>query len=333
MLSRYRRDAALAMISKAELMRNDERWLALASWSAIAATSMAVAVWAPYAGFVFDWGSAVRVLIACLALAGIVWFYRYRRVDARIATSLGCVIQLVAFTAVAAPLSYLAASTGKPLWDQTLYQWDQAFGLDWRAYLDFVNARPWLGVCFTVAYQSLLFQTIIAAVVLGLGGRLVECRVFVAAFILSGLISIMLSGAIPAMAMFVHLNLQPHDYANLDPAAAFVHVSHMNALRDGTMRVISLAGAEGLITFPSYHAALGVIFARAFWEVRWLRWPGLVVNAVMIAATPIDGGHYFVDVLAGIVVAVLSLAAARAIRLQAARSTPAFHPVSAAARA
>jgi membrane-associated phospholipid phosphatase len=119
------------------------------------------------------------------------------------------------------------------------------------------------------------------------------------------------------MAMFVHLGLQPYDYPNLDPAAAFVHVAHLSALRAGTLRVISLDGAEGLITFPSYHAALGVIFATSFWTVRSLRWPGLAVNTVMIAATPIDGGHYFIDVLAGIMVAAVSLAAVRALRLHA----------------
>jgi hypothetical protein len=310
----------------------DETILTLACWGMIAATGVVLAVGAGQTGFMLDWRSAGRGLVGCLALGSLVWFYRFRRAEERIAVSLSCVIQLIVFTSVAAPLSYLAASTGKPWWDQTLYTWDQALGLDWQAYLAFVNERPWLGTSFTLAYQSIIPQTVIAAVALGLTGRTRECRAFVAAFMISGLVSIAISGAMPAMAMFVHLGLHPQDYPNLDPAAAFVHVSHLTALRDGTMRMISLDGIEGLITFPSYHAALGIIFARAFWAVPYLRWPGLAINALMVAGTPIDGGHYFVDVLAGILIAVLSLAAVRALSLAHVTSTPPLRNVSAAVR-
>jgi membrane-associated phospholipid phosphatase len=132
------------------------------------------------------------------------------------------------------------------------------------------------------------------------------------AMILAALASILISGMVPAMAMFVQLGLDPAvDFPNLDPAAAFVHVADLEGLRAGTLRVISLRHVEGIITFPSFHAALGVIFARAFWASRWTRWPGLALNGVLIAATPIDGGHYFVDVIAGVIIAGLAIAAAR----------------------
>jgi membrane-associated phospholipid phosphatase len=241
--------------------------------------------------------------------------------------SLSCVVQLIAFTASAAPLSYLVASINRPLWDQTLYAWDQSLGLDWRTYLGFVNARPWLGLVYSLAYESILPQMIVAVVVLGLAGKLMDCRQFVAAVLLAALISIVISAAAPAMVVFVHLGLQAQDYENLSPAAPFIHVAHLTAIRDATLRVISLDDMQGIIAFPSYHAALGVIFAVSFWNVRWLRWPGLAINAAMIAATPIDGGHYFVDVLAGIIVAIVSLTAVRAFRLHAVKRMLLFQEV------
>jgi membrane-associated phospholipid phosphatase len=54
-----------------------------------------------------------------------------------------------------------------------------------------------------------------------------------------------------------------------------------------------------------------VIFGYSFWTLRGLRWVGLVVNALLIAGTPINGGHYFVDVFAGAVVAVVAIWGAR----------------------
>ncbi|MGT2485812.1 phosphatase PAP2 family protein [Methylobacterium oryzae CBMB20] len=43
------------------------------------------------------------------------------------------------------------------------------------------------------------------------------------------------------------------------------------------------------------------------------RIPALLVNGLLIAATPIDGGHYFVDVIAGLIIAALAICAARAL--------------------
>jgi len=44
-----------------------------------------------------------------------------------------------------------------------------------------------------------------------------------------------------------------------------------------------------------------------------LRWIGAVVNVLMVLATPVDGGHYFIDVIAGVVIAVLCVRAAQVI--------------------
>jgi membrane-associated phospholipid phosphatase len=71
--------------------------------------------------------------------------------------------------------------------------------------------------------------------------------------------------------------------------------------------------SEGIITFPSFHAALGIIFIAGLWPIPVLRWIGLIVNVLMIAATPVEGGHYFIDVLAGVVIALLCQLAARRI--------------------
>jgi len=63
--------------------------------------------------------------------------------------------------------------------------------------------------------------------------------------------------------------------------------------------------AEGIISFPSLHAALAVLFIFALWPVKWLRWIALSINLVMIAATPVDGSHYFTDIIAGLVISTL----------------------------
>ena len=71
-------------------------------------------------------------------------------------------------------------------------------------------------------------------------------------------------------------------------------------------------GAEGVITFPSLHAALAVIMIAALWPIATLRWPILALECRACSSPPRSTARIIsIDVLAGIVIAVLSLAAAR----------------------
>jgi membrane-associated phospholipid phosphatase len=84
-------------------------------------------------------------------------------------------------------------------------------------------------------------------------------------------------------------------------------------LRDGSFRLLVAVGSEGIITFPSVHAALAIIVIAALWPIPALRFVAIAINLLMLLATPIDGSHYFVDIAAGVALAVASLVAARAI--------------------
>ncbi|TDR94828.1 phosphatase PAP2 family protein [Enterovirga rhinocerotis] len=303
-----------------DLDRDGARRLETVSWLLIAVTAAVTAAWFALTDMAFAVSSAVPPLAgAAVALAcGI--FYRTLRPDERLSSTTVGLAQLIAFPVFGLPLSYLVASLGRPTVDPMFHAWDLALGLDWRAYLGFVNERPLLGKVLKEAYDSLLVQMIVVMAALGLTGRAYQLQRFLVAYFLASLVTIAISGVLPAYAMFVHLGLTPADYANLRPSAAEVHVPDFNALRSGAMTVISLKHAEGIITFPSLHATLGLLFMVALWSVPWLRWPGVAVNLLLIAATPIDGGHYFVDVAAGLVIGVAALGAADA--LAALRRTP-----------
>ena len=89
------------------------------------------------------------------------------------------------------------------------------------------------------------------------------------------------------------------------------------------MRDLDLFGLSGIVTFPSFHAASAALYTWALWQVWWFRPVAVVANAAMLAATPVDGGHYFIDLAAGIAVAALAIAAAKAIsRRLTANSAP-----------
>lgn len=277
-----------------------------AIWAAIAGIWAFVFLWAASGPGGLDWNSLIVPVGSSCGLALMSALYAGRE-DKRIARTLEALAQVIAYTGAGALLSYILASWGGALWDDRFDVADLALGLDWRAYLVWLNGRPLLGQVLQASYLTLMPQMILAVVLLGFSGRIAALRVFVAATILSGVACIVISGAMPAMGTFVHYGLGPTDYPNLTPAASFLHVADLQALRDGSMTILSLSDAQGIITFPSYHAALAVIFAASFWQVRPLRLPGAALNGTMLAATPINGGHYFVDVIAGVLIAAAAL--------------------------
>ncbi len=280
-------------------------------WLTILAIAVLTAIWMRLGNLTLDGMSAVPAVLSCAGLELAATFYITRRPEPAFAATLSGLALAIAFSASAGPLSYAAAATGGPLWDRTFHALDRSLGLDWVAYLRFLNDHPGLGSALSLAYRSLIPQIILVVVILGLSGRGRAVWEFLLAFVIAGLVTILISGLVPALGTFTHFELEPKDFPALNPAVAYLHLDHLANLRNGTLHTISLTQSKGIITFPSFHAALGVLFAHALWQWRVTRWPGLGLNAMLVAATPIDGGHYFVDVGAGILIAVAAIAVAR----------------------
>lgn len=85
----------------------------------------------------------------------------------------------------------------------------------------------------------------------------------------------------------------------------------IGGLRDGSIRVLDLSAMQGIVTFPSYHAALAAIFIWAFRAMPKLTISGAGSAGLTIIATPLGGGHYATDVVAGLVLTIASIAVAR----------------------
>ena len=189
------------------------------AWLVVGIIALIDAVWIMLSDFHIDTSGSTYAFLGIFICGGLLWFYCTYRYDARIDAVLSGVLLLVIFTAVAAPLSYLSASLALPFWDTTLYGWDKALGLDWRAYLAWVNERPLLGTLLKIAYASLKPQMIIVCLGLGFTGRLFQLRSFILAVIVSGVLCILISAAMPAMAMYVHLGLPTSGFSQSFPCS------------------------------------------------------------------------------------------------------------------
>ena len=172
-----------------------------------------------------------------------------------------------------------------------------------------------------IAYDSGMPQLVFVVVFLGCSGRPARLDEFMRLFIAATLLTILVSGPFPASGPWKYYSVPAH----VDVSA----LSHFEPLRDGSVRHIPLGDMQGLISIPSLHTAMAILFIYA------LRGCGLLfplfaaLNIGMIASTPIEGGHYFVDVLAGAALAVGLIVLSRR-RNSASRSAVAARPRSTA---
>src|SRR5262249_2961176 len=146
-------------------------------------------------------------------------------------------------------------------------------------------------------------------------------------------VTTIISALVPAIGVYQQIGLDPADLKSLDPRAYLDQVRDLAPVREGALRHLDLFGLAGIVTFPSFHAASAVLYACAFWPLRWMRPIAITANGAMLASPPIDGGHYFIDLIAGMALAVLAIVAARAFGHLLARQRTAADPAAAVAAA
>ncbi len=260
------------------------------------------AVWASWAGIRI--GQAGSILATLVLLGGNLLLYRGRRGAERASALLAGVAAFFALASGTAALSYLAATSGAPLADRWLARADAALGFDWRAWQAFVHAHPALHRLLQFAYASMSWQILFCLLALPLAGRTARNREFILASALALLPTVALFAAFPAASAWAEYGVMP------PPSLGFLR--QLLALRAGQAPVIELGDLYGLVTFPSFHAAAAVLLANAA-RGTMFAFLGAVLNLLMLVSALSEGGHYLVDVLAGIAIAVLAIGAARLV--------------------
>lgn len=297
-------------------------------WVVVIAMAAAAALGFSAAGLFIDFHGALYLLAPVSGCLAIAWFYRGIRPDPWIANGAEAVAQVMLVLILGTLLSYAAAGAAFPYRDAELQAADRALGLDWRAGLDFINRHRPLGILSNLVYFSMKPQTALIVGALVVTGRFSRLHAFALATAFALVITIALFAFMPALGYFAHLGLSAADSPHFSPSVTYRHVVQLDAIRSGAMRIIRFDSLEGIITFPSFHAAAAVLATWALWPCRGLRVGVAALNAAMVAATPFDGAHYFVDLPAGILVA--SIAIWSASRLHAhvmIRVDPPWRPV------
>jgi hypothetical protein len=198
--------------------------------------------------------------------------------------------------------NHLAMSLPLPLQDERLMAWDRALGFDWNHYANLVAGTAWGRELLIFAYNSLinlvLGTIIVVALWLGRVDRVNELAFLTFA---SGLVCVTVAALFPALSAWFTV-ATPQTRAMIGGQPGLEWIDQFHALRGSEPVIMDIPRMEGLATFPSFHTCLGLIMA---WCSRG-RWTGAILGGLsglaVIAATPVFGGHYLIDLLGGAVV-------------------------------
>jgi membrane-associated phospholipid phosphatase len=193
---------------------------------------------------------------------------------------------------------------------------DRALGFDWLALFRFYQRHPWIVTASDWAYLSIGPQNFAVPLLLAATAQRHRLWTVLTACCIAGIITTALFPFFPAASAMPHYGITPGELRDFGIRWPWQVAPMLGGLRDGS--ITDLAQVQiGLVTFPSFHVYDAIVFAWATWQTRGLRWPVAILNGAMVLSTPIQGSHYFVDVLGGAVLAIASIALA--VRLLDAR--------------
>jgi hypothetical protein len=206
------------------------------------------------------------------------------RCNPQVMFALGGSAQIVLIMAIMAPLTNVAVAMDFPMRVSSLLVIGRALDFNWTAYAAFADAHPALACLLNCGYAILRWPIFAAPMILAILAahqryRRIEEFTFAFAFALAA--TTILSALVPAIGIY--------HQGGIDPAA----LKHA--------------------TFPSFYAASAALYVWSLWPLRRLRPLVIPVVGFILAATPANGRHSLVDLVAGTMVAIAAIVVAKAI--------------------
>jgi len=200
---------------------------------------------------------------------------------------------------------YAAARSAAPFRDGLFARVDARLGLQVPMVLGWLQSHGAARIFLAFSYDLLLPMVICAVLVTALAGPIRALKQYIVAVVVAIGLAVPVSWALPAVGPWATYGFRP----SADQAAFALTLGKLRA--PGPF-VIDSSYGSGLITFPSFHVILAALSCIALWSVPKLRLPAALLCALIACSTVATGWHYVADGLAGIVVAALAHACARA---------------------
>jgi PAP2 superfamily len=276
----------------------------LSAWILILALGVLDWLWANRAGLVFVGWTRVACVLTFLLTVGA--FYGYSGRSRRLSDAGEYAALWVAFSAAGAIFTYLVATLALPLRDPEFIAIDAAMGFHWLEWFRFIAAHRMIQLPLFFAYFTFLPQIIGSILYFAHTGQAHRNAEMIWITMPSLIITTIVSAVLPAIGPYAY-------FFGRWTADIVVLMS----LRSGGHQTFVVNRLQGIITFPSFHTTLAIIFIYVHRPPSRSFVPVAILNALMLLAIPSEGHHYLIDMISGAMVAVVCIAIVRAARPRA----------------
>ena len=272
------------------------------AWVALAIVLMIDGIWIYFGGYQILPSSLINLslgAICIIMLMGFILYGRGRDDLQGIVNWASAMLFAIPFSIASVILSYLAVTTNLPLVDTHLAAFDQALGFNWLGLMDFANYHTTFGHLTSTIYRTTFAELALIVLFLGLTKRAKAMRELIDVYWITLLLMILFSVFFPAVGPFAHYTPSLDRFPVVQPTAGMVFLPDYLALRAGTFHTFNFGAMQGIIEFPSFHAALALMMTWALRQTPRLLIVGCIYNGLMLFATLTEGGHYLSDVIVG----------------------------------
>lgn len=211
-----------------------------------------------------------------------------------------------------AATSMLVLRWGFPALDNQLLGLDRRLlGLDTIAIVSWTAEYPALAAALGVLYNTSIHLLGLSIIALGLLGQREHMWRTVFLYVGTLFTISLLSGIFPAKGIYVFV---PPELREALPGGWGIYAfKTFDLWSGGQPNSLGLANLNGVATFPSFHTAAALLMVQAWWHKKRARSVLLAWCALVLLSTVPCGGHYAVDVIAGVIVVWLWVALSRRV--------------------
>lgn len=251
---------------------------------------------------IFEFGRFLQIAAAMFVLSA--WCFA-RHDDLRLANA----AIITAIATISLMLCGLVSNTGlrmnMPVADARLAGIDAMLGLDMADAVVLTAQTPWLSDLLVFAYNWSSLAVVAAIVGMLACKQIRRGWELTLTIVITMQIVAIISVFFPAKGTAFFFDLA-HLQGNGIPVGAAVYAGDtFDRFYHGSKLLVGLADLNGVVVFPSFHTVLALLATQALWNSP-ARWPAVFWTAMVIISTIPMGGHYVVDLAAGVTVWIVA---------------------------
>ncbi|MBZ9677757.1 phosphatase PAP2 family protein [Mesorhizobium sp. ES1-1] len=231
-------------------------------------------------------------------------FYRHIRKSERIALTTHALALFIVYSVPASLFNLLLLPRHSVPIDAMLVRMDSWFGYSWPGACAWISQYPQLANILREIYSLTLAQILFVFLFLGMANDRRQLHTAALGTVFASLATIFCWALFPSSGASAYWTLAPEIDRIVRPVVNSAYGAELNRLLVDGVKDISTLQATGLVGFPSFHTVMALMSLIAAWPYRPLRYALILVNAALLPAILIHGGHNLMDVFGGTVITI-----------------------------